>query len=388
MDFSQPVTTIGDTVVTLGDAAVIVVTSVVLLLVVIAGLLIVSYRSQRSDTEDAARKTADLEMRLAEMTGRLTTVSESAAGRDAHLARTLDQRLDQISVRMGQNAHEQTKRTSESLRQVYERLAVIDSAQKNITELSTQVVGLQDILSNKQSRGAFGQGRMEAIVADGLPRSAYSFQHTLSNGTRPDCVINLPNTDTVVVIDAKFPLEAFNALRDAKHDAAATTAAQQLRGDVTRHIKDISGKYLIPGETQDTAIMFVPSESIYADLHETFEDLVQKAYRARVVIVSPNMLMLAIQTMQAIFKDAQMREQAGVIKVQVAHMMQDVQRLRDRVLNLQKHFGQVGQDIEQILISSDKLSKRGLKIEQLEFEAETIDTEEAIAPAAKLAAGE
>ena len=379
---------IGDTVVTLGGAALIVAGTVIVLLLAIAGLLIYAYRGQRSDTEDAARKTADLEMRLADLTGRLTTISESAAGRDAHLARTLDHRLDQISLRMGQNAQEQTKRTSESLRQVYERLAVIDSAQKNITELSTQVVGLQDILANKQSRGAFGQGRMEAIIADGLPRSAYSFQFTLSNNTRPDCVINLPNTDSVVVIDAKFPLEAFNALRDAQHDAAATAAAQQLRGDVSKHIKDISGKYLIPGETQDTAIMFVPSESIYADLHETFEDLVQKAYRARVVIVSPNMLMLAIQTMQAIFKDAQMREQAGVIKVEVANMMQDVHRLRDRVLNLQKHFGQVGQDIDQILISSDKLSKRGLKIEQLEFEAETIETEEAAVPAPKLAAGE
>ena len=388
MDLDQPLTTIGETVVTLGGAALLVAGTVLVLLLVIAGLLIFSYRGQRSDTEGAARKTADLEMRLAELTGRLTSISETAAGRDAHLARTLDQRLDQISVRMGQNAQEQTKRTSESLRQVYERLAVIDSAQKNITELSTQVVGLQDILANKQSRGAFGQGRMEAIIADGLPRSAYSFQHTLSNSTRPDCVINLPNTDTVVVVDAKFPLEAFNALRDAEHDAAATAAAQQLRGDVSKHIKDISGKYLIPGETQDTAIMFVPSESIYADLHETFEDLVQKAYRSRVVIVSPNMLMLAIQTMQAIFKDAQMREQAGVIKIQVAHMMQDVHRLRDRVLNLQKHFGQVGQDIEQILISSDKLSKRGLNIEQLEFEAETIDTEETVVHTAKLAAGE
>jgi len=388
MDLDQPLTMIGDKVVTLGDAALIVVSTVVVLLLVIAGLLIYTYRGQRSGTEDAARKTADLEMRLAELTGRLTTISESAAGRDAHLARTLDHRLDQISMRMGQNAQEQTKRTSESLLQVYERLAVIDSAQKNITEVSTQGVGLQDSLANKQTRGAFGQGRMEAIIADGLPRSAYSFQHTRSNNTRPDCVINLPNTESVVVIDAKFPLEAFNALRDAQHDAAATAAAQQLRGDVSKHIKDISGKYLIPGETQDTAIMFVPSESIYADLHETFEDLVQRAYRARVVIVSPNMLMLAIQTMQAIFKDAQMREQAGVIKIEVANMMQDVHRLRDRVLNLQKHFGQVGQDIDQILISSDKLSKRGLKIEQLEFDAETIDTEKPVVQTPKLAAGE
>ena len=162
-----------------------------------------------------------------------------------------------------------------------------------------------------------------------------------------------------------------------------------MRGDLTRHIKDISQKYLIAGETQDTAIMFVPSESIYAELHENFEDVVQKAYRARVVIVSPNMLMLAIQTMQAIFKDAQMREQAGLIKVEVVRLMEDVHRLNGRVLDLQRHFGQANQDIEKILISSEKVSKRGSRIEQLDFEEEepgVVDHDKPAPP--KLAAGE
>ena len=370
IEFDQIVLTIGTVTISLGQAVLIVAGVVVSLLVAIALLLVVSARVRKERAEETARRTGDLELRLAEMAGRLQTMSETAGAREEHLSRTLDQRLDQISLRMGQNMQETSKRTTESLRQVHERLAVIDNAQANITELSTQMVGLQNILSNKQSRGAFGQARMEAIVTDGLPRGSYAFQHTLSNNSRPDCVIHLPNVETVVVIDAKFPLEAFNALRDAPDDAAATAHAQKVRIDVGKHIKDISQKYLIPGETQDTAIMFVPSESIYAELHERFEDVMQKAYRARVVIVSPNMLMLAIQTMQAIFKDAQMREQAGLIKVEVAHLMEDVHRLRERVLDLQRHFGQAGKDIEKILISSEKVSKRGLKIEQLEFDGD------------------
>ena len=370
IEFDQIVLTMGTVTISLGQAVLIVAGVVVSLLVSIALLLVLSARVRKERAEETARRTGDLELRLAEMAGRLQTMSETAGAREEHLSRTLDQRLDQISLRMGQNMQETSKRTTESLRQVHERLAVIDNAQANITELSTQMVGLQNILSNKQSRGAFGQARMEAIVTDGLPRGSYAFQHTLSNNSRPDCVINLPNVETVVVIDAKFPLEAFNALRDAPDDATATAHAQKVRIDVGKHIKDISQKYLIPGETQDTAIMFVPSESIYAELHERFEDVMQKAYRARVVIVSPNMLMLAIQTMQAIFKDAQMREQAGLIKVEVAHLMEDVHRLRERVLDLQRHFGQAGKDIEKILISSEKVSKRGLKIEQLEFDGD------------------
>lgn len=389
MEFDQIVLSIGTTHFSLGTIAAAVTGTVVVLLVAITIMLILSNRARTAQTFEDARRTGELEMRLAELTGRLQSMAEAATGREEHLSRSLDQRLDRITLRMGQNLQDTSKRTTDSLRHLHERLAVIDTAQKNITELSTKMVGLQDILQNKQTRGAFGQGRMEAIVADGLPRNAYTFQPTLSNRSRPDCVIRLPNVETVVVIDAKFPLEGFEGLRNAKDDPAATRAAQQVRTDVGKHIKDIADKYLIAGETQDTAIMFVPSESIYADLHETFEDLLQKAYRARVIIVSPNMLMLAIQTMQAIFKDAQMREQAGMIQVEVARMMDDVHRLRDRVLDLQRHFGQANDDIDKILISSGKVSKRGLNIEQMEFEADT--TSEAVlkpAAPAKLVAGE
>lgn len=386
IDFDQIVLTMGTVAVSLGQAILGIACVVVGLLLAIAAVLMAAARARKQQALDAAQRTGELEMRLAEMAGRMQSMAETSTSRDEHLSRTLDQRLDQIGQRVGQNLQDTTKRTTESLRQVHERLAVIDTAQSNITELSTQMVGLQNILSNKQSRGAFGQSRMEAIVADGLPRNAYTFQHTLSNRTRPDCVIHLPNVESVVVIDAKFPLESFSALREAEDDATATACAQQVRGDVGKHIKDISGKYLIPGETQDTAMMFVPSEAIYAELHERFEDVVQKAYRARVIIVSPNMLMLAIQTMQAIFKDAQMREQAGLIKVEVAYLMEDVHRLHNRVLDLQRHFGQANNDLEKILTSSEKVSKRGLKIEQLDFGGEeALDAEIVDAPA-KLAA--
>ena len=202
---------------------------------------------------------------------------------------------------------------------------------------------------------------------DGLHSTAYSFQPTLSNGTRPDCLIHLPENDLSVVLDAKFPLEGFNAIKQAEPDSDLRPFQQRFRADVLKHIKDISEKYLIKGETHETAIMFVPSESVYADLHENFEDIIQRAHRHHVIIASPNVLMLLVQTMQAVFKDARMREQASVIQAEVVRLMDDVNRMHDRVLDLQRHFGQAGKDIEKIVISSEKISKRGTKIEQVEF---------------------
>jgi len=231
------------------------------------------------------------------------------------------------------------------------------------------VTSLRDVLANKQSRGAFGQASMEAIVQDRMPKGFYEFQYTLTNNTRPDCVIFLPDKRPMV-IDAKFPLEAVTALRDAKSEDERKTAAQRIRQDVAKHVTDIAGKYLIPGETQDLALMFVPSESIYAELHDGFDDVVQKAYRARVVIVSPSLLMLAIQVMQQILKDARMREAADQIRTEVGRMMEDLGRLRERVLKLQQHHTQSGDDLRQILISSEKIEKRATRIEELEFDGE------------------
>ena len=360
----------------------------VLMLAILVAMLRVGKARAVQAAADAERAW-EMEFRLSEMmktqdqmAGRMQTMTEVFGTRQSELARGLTERLDGFGQRLGEGLRTTAKSTHDSLAQLNERLAVIDNAQRNITELSSQVVGLQTILANKQTRGAFGQGRMEAIVADGLPERAYQFQGSLSNNTRPDCLITLPGTEARLVIDAKFPLEAFHLYRDAETAEQTKAAGQRLRQDVDVHIKDISGKYLIPGETQDIAIMFVPSESVYADLHEHFEDVVQKAHRVRVIIVGPSMLMLSIQVMQSILRDAQMREQAHIIQKEVAVLGQDVGRLRDRVMKLQQHFGQAGRDIEQIVTSADKITKRGERIEQLDF-----GEEEETPPAPRLVSG-
>ncbi|QPC43844.1 DNA recombination protein RmuC [Kaustia mangrovi] len=363
MILDQPAFGLGAHTVSLGEALVGLAAIVLALL---AAMAVGLWRASAARKE-AARRSGELEYRLAEMAGQLRSFAEATAERDSHLAHRLDARLDQVSSRLGQNLTDTTQRTADSLSKLHERLAVIDTAQKNITELTTQMVGLQDVLSNKQARGAFGQARMEAIVRDGLPAGAYTFQATLSNNTRPDCVVDLPESGLKLVIDAKFPLEAFNALKAARDEGETRQAAQRLRRDVSVHIRDIAQKYLIAGETHDTAILFVPSESLYADLYETFEDLIQRAHRARVILASPNILMLVVQTLQAVFKDARMREQAGLIKSEVAAILADVERLNDRVTDLRKHFGQASQDIDRIAVSSDKIAKRGLRIEQMEL---------------------
>jgi DNA recombination protein RmuC len=343
----------------------------VLILVSLAVLIVLIWRNGQDRQHEAAERHAQtraFETEIAELKGRLLAMAETSSARQAELASAIHERLDRVSHHVGSNLEETSRRTSENLARLNERLAVIDTAQRNITELSTRVVSLQDVLANKQQRGAFGQLRMEAIIEDSLPRDAYDFQFTLSNGKRPDCVIHMPGAQGVLVIDAKFPLEGFEALRTAHEDGARKGAMKLIQTHVGKHIDDIATKYAIPGETQDTMLMFVPSESIYAELHESFPDLLQKAHRARVVIVSPNMMMLAVQTIQAIMKDVRMREQAGIIQREVGVLMVDVNRLKERVLDFQRHFGLLGGDVEKIVISTDKIASRGRKIENLEFE--------------------
>jgi DNA recombination protein RmuC len=381
MNLWDPVFELGGRAVALAELAVATAALVLALLLAAVILAWRAGRTRRGEALEAVRRAGELEVRLAEMAGQMRAFSEAAHHREAHIARTLDARLDQVSHRLGQGLTENAQRTGQSLQMLHERLAVIDSAQANLTRLSSEMLTLRDILANKQSRGAYGQARMEAIIRDGLHSTAYSFQAILSNGTRPDCLITLPDSPLAIVIDAKFPLEAFNALKQAEGEtAAARQAAAQLRQDVSRHIRDIAQKYLIPGETHETAIMFVPSESIYADLYEQFEDVVQKAHRQRVVLASPNILMLLVQTMQAIFKDGRMREQAHVIQKEVALLLEDVGRLRERVIDLQRHFGQAGQDIDKLLVSSQKIASRGARIEQVDLGEEKGEVEEAERP--------
>ena len=364
---------IGDLPVHTGEALIGFGALALVLLLVIA---IVIARSGRRGAELAmaqAIRADELEERLSEMlraqseaTGRVDAMAQALAGRQAEMARAVNERLDSVTHRVGQSMEATTRNTMDSLRVLHERLGIIDNAHKNLTDLTSQVTTLRDVLANKQSRGAFGQARMEAIVQDGMPKGAYEFQYTLSIGKRPDCVVFLPD-QRPLCIDAKFPLEAMTALHDARSDEEKKYATQRLRADVMKHVSDIAEKYLIAGETQDTALMFVPSESVYAEIHDGFDDVIQKAYRARVVLVSPSLLMLAIQVMQQILKDARMRDAADQIRTEVLNLGDDLGRLRDRVLKLQKHFGDVNEDVRQILISADKIEKRAGRIEELDF---------------------
>ncbi|NBB50519.1 DNA recombination protein RmuC [Rhizobium sp. CRIBSB] len=381
-----PAVTIGS--VTLSPAFLLGLAAVALLLPILS-VVIVALRAARARTlmmEDALRRDEAAEARMAdllkaqaEMQGRLATMAEVFGSRQAELNQSISQRLDGMTHRLGATITEQTKSTHDNLRTLQERLAVIDAAQNNIQSLAKDVVGLQAILSNKQTRGAFGQSRMETIVADGLPMGAYAFQTTLSNGSRPDCTIRMPNNSPPLVVDAKFPLEAWNTIRDTDNPDHKKAASQQFRRDMEVHIRDISEKYLIAGETQDMAFLFVPSESIFAEIHENFEGIVQKAHRQKVVIVSPSLLMLSIQVIQAVLKDQRMREQAHLIQGEVIRLMEDLGRLDDRTRKLQSHFLAAQKDVEMIITSSDKLAKRGAKIEAMEFETPggRVDSEEA-----------
>lgn len=323
------------------------------------------------------------EQRIGDLNARIQTMGDLLAKAQSQLQQTVHERLDAVSARLGESMQSSTKHTTEHLQQLHERLAVIDSAQKNITDLASQVSSLQGVLANKQSRGAFGQGQLEAIIADVLPKGAYEFQFTLSNKTRPDCAIFMPESGPLI-IDAKFPLEAMTAWRGAGTEDERRAAVQRVKQDITKHISDIAEKYLIAGETQDIALMFIPSESVYADLHERFDDLVQRAQRARVMIVSPTLMVMAIQVIKQVRKDAQMREAADQIRTEVGYMMKDVGLLSDRVRKLQAHLGQTSADMDAILTSTVRIEKRAAKIEDLEFDGNTSTGAEVIqAPIAR-----
>jgi DNA recombination protein RmuC len=318
--------------------------------------------------KDAERQMAEMMQRQSEMAGRMQTMAEIFTTRQADFARLVSERLDTQGQRVGQAIEATGKKSEESLLKLGERLAVIDRAQANITALGKDVVGLQAILANKQTRGAFGQGRMEAIVADGLASGGYAFQYTLSNNSRPDCVIFMPNGAPPLVIDAKFPLESWQRLTAAQNENEQHVARLGFRQDMQVHIRAIAEKYLIAGETQDTAFLFVPSESIFADIHEHFEDVVQRASRARIVVVSPSLLMLSIQVVQALLRDVRIRDEAHKIQKEVRELLDDVGRLDERVRGLQKHFAQANSDIGDILTSSGKVTRRSERIAAMEFE--------------------
>jgi DNA recombination protein RmuC len=390
---NQTFVMLGATPVSFGQALEAAAALIALLLLCLVVGLSRARRARLREGEPAAERQRELELRMselarsgAELNGRLQSMAEALSSRQSDLARVVVDRLDNVSARVGAGIESAAQTTGANLSKLNERLAVIDAAQARLTGLTQEVVSLKDILSNKQARGAFGQGRMEAIVRDGLPSGAYDFQFTLSNKSRPDCVIRLPGDARLLAVDAKFPLEAFTLFKDARNDEARKSAFARVRADVGKHVKDIAERYLLAGETQDIAMMFVPSESVYSDLVEHFDDVVQKAHRGRVIIVSPSLLMMAIQVMQTMARDARMRDQAHVIQAEVGKLLADVRRLAERTAKLDAHFRQAQEDVGQIAASSDKIVRRGERIDAMEFsESAPIDGE--ILPKLRLARG-
>ncbi|NIZ14187.1 DNA recombination protein RmuC [Phaeobacter sp. HF9A] len=322
--------------------------------------------------------------------GNLQTVSDTQANAQLQILQTMEARLGDVQQRMNdrladnamkqaramtemqermtESLHGSAKRTSTSLTQLQERLAVIDKAQDNITKLSGDVLSLQDILSNKQTRGAFGEIQLNDIVSKALPSDAYAFQYTLSNGKRADCLIHLPNPPGPIVIDSKFPLEPYEALRRAETPEEKAQAVRLLKGALRKHIRDIAEKYILDGETADGALLFLPSEAVYAELHANFTDVVREGFSLKVWIVSPTTCMATLNTMRAILKDARMREQAGAIRKELGLLNKDVDRLGERVGNLDRHFMQASKDISEIKISADKAGRRAQRLDNFDFE--------------------
>ena len=306
--------------------------------------------------------------RLDQLAGQLQALNAAQSATQAAIDQRLDQRLNQLSDRVHERLALSATEAGQSLGELKERLAIIDAAQKNIAELSTRMVSLQDILSNKQARGAFGEVQLTAIVQDAMPPNSYEFQAAIGAGKRVDCLLKLPNPPGAIAIDAKFPLEAYRAIRDAGDDIAMVQARREFSVSIKKHVGDIAGKYIVPGETADSALMFLPSEAVYAELHANFPNLVEEAGRQRVWIVSPTTLMATLTTMRAVLKDVRMREQAHVIQAKVGELAKDLDRLDTRVGKLQTHFDQAVDDVRQIRISTDKALKKSADIESVGLE--------------------
>ncbi|MBM3482582.1 MAG: DNA recombination protein RmuC [Alphaproteobacteria bacterium] len=381
------------------SSLIIILVVLALLAVALAAYLAFRARGGAAGLADELTRLAEqLRTKEAEAETRLKALAEQQASgqlaladrlmqQERLLARTLEERLTEVSQRVGAGLDKSSKETLETMAKLQERLATIDQAQANIVKLSSQVVGLQDILSNKQARGAFGEVQLENLVSQVLPPTAYRFQAQLSNGKRADCLLDLPHPPGPIAIDAKFPLEGYHALRAATDDAGRQNAARALRQSVLVHIKDIAGRYILPGETSESALMFLPSEAVYAELHASFPDVLDESFRHRVFIVSPTTLWATLNTVRAILKDVRMREQAGLIQREVRVLLEDIGRLDARAVNLEKHFENVREDVRQLRISTNKIVGRGEKIENVRLEDENAAATGAEAPRVKAGGG-
>ncbi|WP_417262256.1 DNA recombination protein RmuC [Celeribacter sp.] len=370
LDFSDPLTLAA----VIGGAVLLVF--FLLLIVVLkrsgeAAKMALPIAQQMNQLGQRVQMLSDGQQQLA---GGLTHVSEAQVASQSKMLELMEKRLALVTETMNVNLQGSAQRTAKSLGALQERLETIDKAQANIEKLSGNVLSLQDILSNKQTRGAFGEIQLNDIVGKALPKDSYTLQATLSNGRRADCLIHLPNPPGPIAIDSKFPLEAYEALRRAETQWELNEAAKLMRQAVKKHIADISEKYILEGETADGALMFLPSEAVYAELHANFPELVREGFDKRVWIVSPTTCMATLNTMRAILKDARMREQAGAIRKELSLLHGDVERLGTRVGNLDRHFGQAAKDLEDIKISAEKAGKRAHRLDNFDFEELASDT--------------
>jgi DNA recombination protein RmuC len=334
--------------------------------ILVAGGALAFLAFGRRGADASGQLAGRLEQFAAHQAASQNALSERLQAQERALAAKLDERLNSLQDRVGQSLHANAEQAGQALTDLRERLAVIDAAQKNIAELSGQVVDLQNVLSNKQARGAFGEVQLQDIVQSSLPAQTYEFQAQLGS-KRVDCLLTLPNPPGAICIDAKFPLESYRALREAKDEIATAQARRDFTNAIRLHIRAIADKYIVPGETADSALMFLPSEAVYAELHASFPNLVDEAGKARVWIVSPTTLMATLTTIRAVLKDVRMREQAHIIQKKVGELGLDVNRLGDRVDKLQRHFGQVVEDVRQVAISSDKIAQKAAAITDVEL---------------------
>ena len=406
---------VGGVVVTLNALSLGLAGVALALVLIVVFLLIVSARAARRSADAnnflsqnmnvLGHNLQQLSLGQAQLQGGLQTVSDTQVNAQAQINHTMEVRLaavqQQMQDRLAENAirsqhsmsemqermketlNGSSKQTTVSLTQLQERLASIDKAQDNITKLSGDVLSLQDILSNKQTRGAFGEIQLTDIVGKALPKDSFKLQAMLSNGKRADCLIALPNPPGPIVIDSKFPLEAYEALRRAKTDWEVTEAGRAMRVSVKKHIRDISEKYIIEGETADGALMFLPSEAVYAELHANFPELVREGFDRRVWIVSPTTCMATLNTMRAILKDARMREQAGAIRATLKNLHRDVELVVDRVDKLNTHFGQARKDLDGISTAAERAGKRAARLDNFDFEELTPEEQGNVVPLAK-----
>ena len=369
---------VGGYAVTLDDpvvmAALLAAAMVALLFVLLIVIAVRAGRAARSAgplgqaMQVLGRQVEVLQAGQQHLTGGLAQAAEAQAAGQAATLQHVEARLGEVTARMSESLGTSATRTARSLGELQQRLEMIDRAQANITKLSGDVLSLQDILSNKQTRGAFGEIQLRDIVSKALPSDSYSWQPTLSNGKRADCLIHLPDPPGPIVIDSKFPLEAYESLRAAGTDAEAKAAASALRTALRKHIRDISEKYIVDGETADGALMFLPSEAVYAELHANFADLVREGFDARVWIVSPTTCMATLNTMRAILKDARMREQAGAIRKTLRLLNRDVGLVVERVAKLETHFAQARSDLDGIGTAAERAGKRAARLDNFDFE--------------------